>query len=196
MKNKIKYSAAALFFFFLAMGCLDHKQQENTNNIKEEYLAKGQQITAAVFSALSSELQNAMKNGGVENAVTYCNLHALNVVDSLSAIHQAQIRRASGKYRNPEDRPDISEKKIIDHYESEIKKGNEIIPKVVSGPDGRHYFYAPIFVNDFCLKCHGTIGQELTRENADLIKKYYPADLATGYETGDFRGIWSIGFEE
>ena len=53
-----------------------------------------------------------------------------------------------------------------------------------------------IFVNDLCLKCHGKIGEELTQENADLIKKYYPNDLAVGYGKGGFRGVWSIGFEK
>ena len=196
MKNKTRIVAAILLSFFFIMGCLNDEKQKNKIDSTEIYLEKGQQITAAVFSALSSKLQNAMEDGGVENALAYCNLNALNIVDSLSAIHQAQIRRVSDRYRNPKDQPNKSEKEIIANYKNELKKGNEIMPKVVPGPAGRPYFYAPIFVNDLCLKCHGTIGEELTQADAALIKKYYPDDLATGYKRGDFRGIWSIGFKE
>ena len=182
-----------LFSFILIMGCLNDKQQ---NNPKEEYIEKGQQITATVFSTLSKELQSAMKNGGIENALQYCNLNALNIVDSLSKIHHAKIRRTSKKYRNPLDRPGESESAIIEVYQKEIKDGNEIMPKVIKENNGNYHFYAPIFVNDLCLKCHGKIDEELTEENVLLIKKYYPTDLATGYSKGDFRGVWSIEFEK
>lgn len=187
---------ASIFFlsFIFFMGCLNNgKQQENS---EKGYLEKGQQITAAVYSVLSGELQNAMQNGGVENALQYCNLNALNIVDSLSKVHQAKIRRASDKYRNSADRPDENESVMIAAYQNEIKEGKELLPKVVKGDNGRYHFYAPIYVNDLCLKCHGKIGEELTQENADLIKKYYPNDLATGYAKGDFRGVWSIDFEK
>ncbi len=189
----MKTLSAFLFSFIVLMGCTNNKQQ---NNPKEEYIEKGQQITAAVFSTLSAELQNAMKNGGVENALQYCNLNALNIVDSLSKLHHAKIRRTSEKYRNPHDRPNENESAVINNYQKEIKGGKEVPPKVIQENDGRYYFYAPIFVNDLCLKCHGAVGKELTQENADLIKRYYPNDLATGYSAGEFRGIWSIKFEK
>jgi hypothetical protein len=180
------------FIFFI--GCLNTEKQQG--NSEKEYMEKGQQITAAVFSVLSSELQNAMQNGGVENALQYCNLNALNIVDSLSKVHQAKIRRASDKYRNPADQPTENESVMIAAYQYEIKEGKEILPKVIKGNNEQYHFYAPIYVNDLCLKCHGKIGEELTQENADLIRKYYPNDMATGYTKGDFRGVWSIDFEK
>lgn len=145
MKNKIIISVSILFFFFLLIGCSGNDKKEGA--YKENYLEKGQQITAAVFSSLSGELQNAMENGGVENALDYCNLNALNIVDSLSKIHSASIRRASDKYRNPVDQPNRFEKSIINKYKSELENGNELIPSVVLEADGQYYFYAPIFVN-------------------------------------------------
>lgn len=183
----------SLSFIFL-MGCLNTEKKQD--NSEKEYMEKGQQITAAVFSVLSSELQNAMQNGGVENALQYCNLNALNIVDSLSKVHQAKIRRASDKYRNPADQPTENESVMIAAYQYELQGGKEVSPKVIKGNNGRYHFYAPIHVNDLCLKCHGKIGEDLTQENADLIKKYYPNDLAIGYAKGDFRGVWSIDFEK
>ena len=188
----MKTISTLLFSFILLMGCLD----SNKNDSSGKYLHKGQQISAAVFSVLSAELQNAMEDGGVENALGYCNLNALNLVDSLSKIHHAKIRRTSVKYRNPEDRPVENEMAVIDAYQKEMDEGKELVPKVVQEQNGSYHFYALIFINDLCLKCHGKIGAELTQENADLIKKYYPNDLATGYSVGDFRGIWSIEFNK
>ena len=60
---------------------------------------------------------------------------------------------------------------------------------------GGPHFYAPIFLQQKCLACHGEIGKNVNAETDSIIKSIYPYDAATGFKEGDLRGIWSIAFE-
>ena len=161
---------------------------------KTTYLAKGKSIAGQTFSALSANLQSALARGGVPEAIKYCNLAAMPLVDSLSQVHQAIIRRTSLKARNPKDKPNQLEEKILQQYESQAQKGESLAPIVETQNDNSIYFFAPININAFCLQCHGQVGKHLTVENYEVIKKFYPEDEAVGYKDGDFRGMWSIQF--
>lgn len=159
------------------------------------YLEKGKLIAAATFAALSGKLQAAMAEGGVPNAVEYCNLAAYPLVDSLSKVHQADIRRTSLKVRNPENSPSEAEKTALEFYAQAMSAGQALRPQVQRSDDGV-IFYAPIQINAFCLQCHGKVGETLRAEDYAVIQKLYPEDRAVGYSEGDLRGIWSIRFRE
>jgi hypothetical protein len=160
------------------------------------YLEKGKTIASATFAALSGELQAAMAEGGVPNAVEYCNLAAYPLVDSLSKVHQADIRRTSLKVRNPQNAPTAAEKTALEFYAQAMGAGQALRPQVQRSDDGTVVFYAPIQINAFCLQCHGKVGETLRTEDYAVIQKMYPEDRAVGYAEGDLRGIWSIRFGE
>lgn len=173
-----------------------HKTTELDEQEKELYLDKGKQIAAATFAALSQLLQKAVKEGGIPNAIQYCNLAAYPITDSLSQVHQATIRRTSMKPRNSNNIPTKEEQVVLNEFTQKAAKGTPLSP-IVKELDGQKIgFYAPITVNDFCLNCHGKVGQSITNENYQLIKKYYPNDKAIGYASGDLRGMWSIQLAE
>lgn len=170
-------------------------ETEATSQIEtEKYLAKGQQIAGATFTALSGKLQAAMKEGGVPNAVEYCSLAAYPMVDSLSKVHGATIRRTSLEVRNPKDAPAPAERQVLDQYEKADAAGEELKPIAQQLEGGGVAFYAPIRVNELCLQCHGVLGETMTEENYAVIKETYPEDQAIGYADGDLRGMWSIEF--
>ncbi len=182
---------------FLA-SCTQEKRDKpviDNKLIDQQYLNKGKEIASATFNALSAKLQAAIKEGGIKNAIEYCNLAALPVVDSLSAVHGANIRRTSLKVRNPQDAPTVLEKEILTQLHNQVDNLESIGPQIERTADQFHFF-APITVNAFCLQCHGIIGKDLTTENYSLIKEQYPEDQATGYVEGDLRGMWSIAFVE
>ena len=131
----------------------------------------------------------AMKKGGVPEAVQYCNLAGLPLIDSLAQAHEVSIRRTSLKIRQPKDAPTAAEKKALDQYHAQFSAGEVLKPFVETNT-----FYAPILVSEACLKCHGKLGETLKQEDYDLIKQLYPEDEAIGYAAGDLRGIWSITF--
>lgn len=171
-------------------------QQVLTGEQKEAYLKKGKEIAGQTFSVLSTQLQSAMQAGGVSNAISYCNTAAYPLVDSLSKLYQAEIKRTSLKVRSPKNIPTDIEFSTLNRFEGIVDTGGFPKPTVELSKDQKIHFYAPIAMNELCLKCHGKVGETMTKDDYTLIKRYYPEDLATDYSDGDLRGIWSITFNK
>lgn len=155
---------------------------------------KGNEITLLSKKALASKLKRALDAGGVANAIEFCNLNAYPIIDSLQEQVGAKIRRVTTKYRNPNDSPDSLEQSILDAYDNAHSKGEKLHENVQLLKDSKHILYnkAITIDNSLCLVCHGTPGKELTVENHQLIRSFYPEDKAFGYQEGDLRGMWSI----
>ncbi len=191
MKKRISCFLSLVF----VVGCGPNTTSENplSPSEKEEYLHRGSQLAGTTFVHLSSALSNAMQSGGVQNAVQYCNLYAQTLVDSLSQLHNAKIRRTSLKVRNPANAPTPAELAVLQAYQEEIDSGIELKPKVIRFGQKVAY-YAPIMMQGMCLKCHGTEQLDIDASDLNYIRKLYPEGKATGYKLGAFRGMWSIRF--
>ncbi|MDZ7608801.1 MAG: DUF3365 domain-containing protein [Cyclobacteriaceae bacterium] len=164
---------------------------------ESEILQKAHEIgnTIATNSqqALGAKLKGALGAGGVENAISYCNLQAMPLIDSLSKEYNAQIRRVSLKNRNPADAPSTLELQILEAYESQTADSLTLSTNVQPLGNDQYLFTKPIMIdNALCLACHGTPENGLATATQDLIKSKYPADKAIGYQIGDLRGMWSI----
>lgn len=201
MKTKILFFAMIAVLGTVLISCRQNTGEKETNELPElsesqqaAYLEKGKAIAGATFTALSSRLQAAMQEGGVPNAIEYCQLNAYPLVDSLSEVHQATIRRTTMKVRNPEDQPTALEREILETYARQDARGDKIGPMVKALEGQEVAFFAPIRTNAFCLQCHGTPGETLKEEDYALIRQHYPEDQAIGYQDGDLRGMWSIKF--
>ena len=158
-------------------------------------LERGNIIAAETQKTLGSNLKKAVTEGGVQNALNFCNLNAYPLVDSLEQKFNAEIKRASHKTRNPGDTPTRFEADMIAKYESIMAAGNTGDAMVNLVNDNEIIYTKPIVVeNALCLNCHGTPGTDILTENYDLIKRLYPEDKAINYKIGDLRGIWSIKF--
>ena len=199
MKNNI---LLLIFGTLIALVCWDCTNSEQhtqevpslTAEQKEVYLDRGKQIAASTFTALSQQLQKAVKEGGIPNAIQYCNLAAYPITDSLSQAKKAVIRRTSLKNRNQKNKATKEEQTILEGLAKKAANGQALKP-IIKSIDGKKIaFYAPININDFCLNCHGKLGETLTDKNYQLIKNYYPEDKAIGYVSGELRGMWSIQF--
>ncbi len=165
-------------------------EAKNTNDL---YIAKGKEIASSTFVTLSSNLQKAMKAGGVSNAINYCNLNTSPIVDSLANQHQATIKRTSLKIRNPNNIPTPSELTQLQLYQKQTETNKKLKP-VIKEKNGQISFYAPIHVMPACQKCHGKIGKTMLEEDYKIIQQFYPNDKAINYSTGELRGMWSISF--
>ena len=200
------YLRPALFSFLiygmilaLASSCESSSKPSTTDsaatvNTDSIFLAYGQTIAGQTFQQLSGRLQAAMKNGGVQNAVQECQLAASPLVDSLSAVFQAEIRRSALKVRNPANAASPQEKAVLLEYQEQMDQGEKLQPQLHDLGNGQVAFYAPIIAADLCLKCHGKVGETLQAEDYAFIQSKYPADEAIGFTAGDLRGIWSISF--
>jgi hypothetical protein len=167
--------------------------QPLTEEEKTQYQEKGQKIALSVFTALSGQLQQAMGEGGVPQAIEHCNLVASPLVDSLSKEYNATVRRTSLKIRNPKDAPTAEERQMLEQYQATHAAGGALKPKIIQQGENIA-FYAPIGIQPLCLKCHGKIGENIADADYNTIKSLYPTDEAIGYQEGDLRGMWSISF--
>lgn len=168
-------------------------QEPLTEEEKQQYKEQGQKIALSVFTELSGQLQQALQEGGVPQAIEHCNLVAMPLVDSLSKVYQADIKRTSLKVRNPEDAPTAEERDLLQNYAATKAEGGALEPVVLrQGKDIA--FYAPIGIQPLCLKCHGTVGEDIAEADYETIKRLYPEDEAIGYQEGDLRGMWRITF--
>lgn len=192
------------FSFLLFTACQNNKPsgdsgQEAVPLTPEEvtlYTQRGKEIAQGTFAAMSGELLSAMQRGGVAEASRYCNLAAYPLVDSLSKVYEADIRRTSLKIRNPKDQPTAAERAMLLSFQQLHEAGEPMKPVVQPQDANTVAFYAPIQIQPLCLQCHGKLGETLKEADYAVIKELYPADEAIGYSEGDLRGIWSIQFRK
>lgn len=161
-----------------------------------QYTIKGKDIAMATQKKLGGTMLEKMKNGGVKEAVPFCNSKAIPITKEMSEKFNVSIKRTSHRLRNPDNKPTDREVLIIEDYSKQLKKKKSLLPVVEKDDQGKPHFYAPIIIQKKCLVCHGEVGTDVTKLSDSIIESYYPKDLATGFKEGDLRGIWSITFNE
>jgi len=166
------------------------------DSIRGMLTAKGQMISDKAQKAIKSALLVAVKEGGLENALEYCNLKALPITDSVSASENVQIMRLAKKYRNPLNTINNNESRIYNDYEMLVENGDSLYPIILADENNHPVFYKPILVDALCLNCHGTPGEQISPELVKKIVELYPNDKATGFKIGDLRGMWSVTFSD
>ena len=134
------------------------------------------------MQALSSGMQE-----GPAAAIEVCSEVAPGIASSLS-VDGVRMGRSSHKLRNPANVPPEWLEPLIAAYASGT---GEMQPQTVALGDGRSGYAEPIRVQPLCLTCHGT---ELDPGIAAQIAENYPADEATGFSEGDFRGVFWVEF--
>jgi cytochrome c553 len=162
---------------------------------EQSYAEIGISYAKSTKQTLGKNLMGAIQKEGVLHALSFCNVQAMPLTDSMATKHNAIIKRVSDKFRNPKNKANEVELEYISLYKQILENGEEPEPMVVE--EGKNVnFYYPIVTNDMCLKCHGTPGQEIERETYDKIKELYPQDKAIGYGVNEVRGMWSINFSK
>ena len=180
----------------LAEGSTNQKMTElQEQAVKEKYMEKGREIASLTQSELLKVVQGAMASGGPAYAVDYCNLEALDLKDSLSALNNCTIQRLSIKFRNPADKPVTEiEREQLKSYEMLHSEGKTLTPSVYIVDDKVEYYQPILIGSGACLLCHGDPATQIAGETMNIIREHYPNDLATGYALNDFRGVWKITF--
>jgi len=156
--------------------------------------ARVKELALSTKKVLGKNLMGALKEGGKEHALPFCNERALILTDSMSQHLHHKIRRVSDKARNPLNQADSLELSILAEYAALIAEGQEPGPIVRETEFGsRGYF--PITTNAMCLQCHGTLGKELDADFYPKIQNLYPQDKAIGYGAGELRGMWVVALD-
>lgn len=191
-----RFNCYLILSLMVLAGCSGStKTPDLTESETRMYTNKGKEIVKATSALLSEQLTQALARGGVAEAVTYCNVRAYPMVDSLSRVHHALIKRATIWIRNPQDKADPHEAAILKEYLALKSEKKPLNPILRQKEKGEIQFYMPISVTTpLCLNCHGNEGTDMTATDYDIIRNLYPNDHAVGHIMGDLRGIWSITF--
>jgi hypothetical protein len=169
----------------LLTGSLYASEAHHVSTTKE-----GMHAIKLLGKTLKTQLKAKMKedsNGTV--AMNFCSTQAQNITQQVNEQlpSHIKVRRTSLGLRNPGNKADATDMKIMKKYQAAIKKHSQVamIPtKIVLGDTTR--IYKPLVVSAVCLKCHG---ENVSPAIASTIKTTYPDDNATGLKLGDFRGV-------
>jgi cytochrome c553 len=154
----------------------------------------GLEYALGTQKVLGKNLMGTIQKKGTIEAMAFCNIQAIPLTDSMSAIYNAKIKRISDKNRNQNNQANAEELIYIEKFKKDLAANKDAKPVIVEKGDKVHFYY-PILTNAMCLQCHGT-SDNIRPEVQMKIKGLYPNDLATGYSENEVRVIWSIVFDK
>jgi len=186
MKNTLIFMATAV----LVLSC----QKTLSDAEVKEFRDKGAKISQDTYQKLSGALMKSMKEGGIPEAIKFCNKAALPLTQEMSDVYKVHIKRTALKTRNENNSPNKEEVFILNYYKELAEKGQKPEPIAQLDENNDPHYYAPIILQKQCMSCHGTLDKEVSRTTDSIIKTYYPNDRALGFQENDLRGIWSITF--
>lgn len=198
-----------LLFVLLTFGVIGCSRQESpqsskpnepqgqrlTADVVNSARQQGQQIVGETFQLLSTNLANAIRQGGVSNALPFCSAAALPLTRSLAEQQGVTVRRFSHRPRNPQGKADAFELQILQIFEQAILSSRSPEPIITNLVPGKVTFLAPIVLSQpLCLQCHGKPGSDIAPGHLALIDRLYPQDQARGFSLGELRGGWRVEF--
>ncbi len=179
----------AALLFMSNLSAQDQTLQKDHSRIIEI----GQNAAASLLNSLKEELTSAMQEGGPVSAIYICSQKALDLTKVIAEkdTNVIEIKRAALKYRNIYNKPDEHETAAIKIFSG----AGEVIPTYFVQESKEHKnafnYYQPIKTAAMCLVCHGE-KEKMGKEILTNIQKLYPDDKATGYKTGELRGVIKV----
>lgn len=173
-------------FFMLPMALCTVVYAADLRPAPETLQTEGSKAIHATAKTLKSTLMTTMKSEGAIAAISTCHIVAPNLAQEQT--NDWKVSRTSEKIRNPDNAADAYEQYLLEEMKHQLKNGAKPDQLIIS--DMRHGQYVvakPIMVAKPCLTCHGS---NIDAPVAQKLKSLYPNDQATGYSTGDFRGIF------
>lgn len=183
-----------VFGFGYLISCSQPKQE--TESVEVTHTVDGIQLkanydTIATLSqkALLMNVAGALKKGGTEYAVEFCNDKAMPITDSLSKQYQVSISRITNQTRNSSNNLKTETDKAV--FKS-FENNPSLIDSLVLEGENYAYYKRINTALPTCIKCHGNPESDIEPATYTKIKTLYPNDKATGYSMDELRGLWKI----
>lgn len=146
---------------------------------------KGVKNIMTFIGGIKPALENSMHKdpSGVEASI-FCATSAVEMTKGFNATlpKGETIRRTALKYRNPANKPDAIDVKVMQEF---VASRDFDKPKIIM-IERVERIYKALPAKQECLACHG---ENISPEVKKVIMKSYPKDLATGFKLEDFRGV-------
>jgi hypothetical protein len=166
-------------------------EPEVTPEEEQRVVAVGELAAGELLRALIGSLTKALEEDGIGAALELCSNEAIPLTRMVEAglEHPLSLKRTSLRYRNPENAPDEGEEVALHFFERAIQEEGQAPGSYVQKVSESEYrYYQPLYLGEVCLRCHGAL-QSMGPDVLRILSERYPQDLATGYQTGDFRGL-------
>ncbi len=178
---------------------LEKNQREikkiNAADIISAVYARGIVITTMADSLLSARLEFMIQEYGIIPTFKQYEKIVKQILDSISNVNNAEIKRISDKTSSME--LEKFEKELLEAYRFNMKGNLELQDNVQTIDDNLLLYSKPLIINDaLCLNCHGIIGKDLTDLGEKMFQSLNTQDTITGYKKGDLIGMWSVWFRK
>ena len=169
----------------------DHEEAPSlTEEERQARVETAQDALVPLKTGLQGALQEAMQEGP-EAAIEVCRLEAPRLADEAST-DGIRVGRTSHRVRNPGNEPEAWMQPYLDEFLDEPAQPGTHRETVLD--DGRFAYVEPIYMQPMCTACHGP-REDLVPTIQATLDEQYPDDEATGFEAGDFRGLFWVTLE-
>jgi len=153
------------------------------NDVSEQEVAHAQEALLPFKQELKAALVAGLEEGPVA-AIQACRTQAPGIAAAQTG-DGVIIGRTSHQLRNPDNAPRAWMEPLLATY----AEGTRTESVAVRIDDATIGYVEPIYVQAMCLTCHGSAVEASTLAK---IHALYPNDDATGFEEGDFRGLFWV----
>jgi len=160
----------------------------------KEFETQANQAIKEFAETLKSALMLSMQTDGSVKTIGVCKDIAPRVAQQVSAKYNLDVGRTALKVRNPENKADEWEKKVLGSFEKRLAKGETVkklkFSEQIEADGVKQWRMMKAIGTDLvCISCHGEkIPEPLKAE----LKKLYPEDQATGFSIGSVRGAFTV----
>jgi len=155
----------------------------NYANDNEQIRHLGNLHINSYLQTMQPTLKGLMKSDPThQTAMGACSTLGQGMSNDYNKVSDVKIKRTALKYRNPINQPDHTDTVVMERFLA----SNDFKKSLVVDMGNNYRVYKALEIKQPCLACHGSnISSDL---KAMLVKKY-PADLATNFKLGEFRGV-------
>jgi len=191
MRLQTKLLLSSLGIFLITLGIVEYRHYHDINTEGLKSIQREARNVRNILMATRRVYHHQFLESGIpltDKTIGFLPAHALSRISEDFTNWTASglyFNNVSDRPRNPKNTADSLEKEAIDYYrENPLEKERFVSFK--SEDDQLYYHYsAPIWVEEYCLKCHGK------QEDAHItISANY--DTSFNYTVGELRGIMSI----
>jgi hypothetical protein len=182
-------SVQALLLSVVAVGCGGVTGTAPSSGASADPAVIRERATALITpfkKQLKQALGDAMKTSGPIGAIDVCEIEAPALAEAAST-DGARVGRSAVKLRNPKNAPPEWAKPFLDELAASSREDGTFRTTIL--PDGRLGYVEAIHLQPMCETCHG---KAVADDVVAALAAKYPNDQATGFATGDFRGVFWV----
>jgi hypothetical protein len=158
---------------------------------KKAVVMEGVKYIKMLGKELKGNVKAKMKEDSTAlKAVEFCSVKAGEIGKKVHASfpENVRVRRTALKFRNPDNKPDATDREVMEQMTARMKEGTFEKKPVVVTVDGVDRVYVPLVVEKGCLKCHGPV-EKIDPAVRKVLSEKYPGDKAVNFKEGDLRGV-------